>query len=80
MPPTKPPSKKGVSIAIIGASGNVGSSVVRRLLSYNEDSVSKVITINRRNLDGLFPQDSRLEHHVVDMSSAEILAQSCRPI
>lgn len=66
---------KPKSVAVLGASGNVGRQTVARLLASAD--VARVITINRRRLDGVFPDDARLESHEVDMSTPDALQTAC---
>ena len=69
-----------MKIAVLGASGHVGRSVVRALLAYESNVVWQVVLLNRRVVygQGTLPEgDVRLQSYVVNMSSADTLTQAC---
>ena len=71
-----------MKIAVLGGSGHVGRSVIRALLGYGSDVVRQVVVLNRRVVepDTLPEGDPRLLQHVVDMSSADALAEAGTPL
>lgn len=71
-----------MKVCMLGASGNVGRLVVRRLLSYGSEVVQQVVLVNRRPIeDGVLPcGDARLVQHVVDMASGDALQSACGPL
>jgi nucleoside-diphosphate-sugar epimerase len=68
-----------MTIAILGASGHVGQRIVRRLLASPAEVVERVITLDRRVVDG-FPAEDRLCNHVVDMGCADALQCAAAPL
>lgn len=68
-----------LSVGLLGASGHVGSRVLRQLLSAPDEVVERVITLDRRVIPDT-PTDPRLRRHVVDMSSAESLQEAALPL
>ncbi len=56
------------SIVIMGATGAVGTEVVKSLTQFNQ--VSNLTLLGRRNID-LFPDSRKLHQHVIDISNTD---------